>query len=371
LRQTGFLLFEDGICFKGVGVGRPGVYCGEAVFNTAASGYLEIFSDPSYAGQIVVMTSPHIGNYGISTQDAESEKGYPGAIVIRELCRHGSNFRMEVELNDWLNSNGIPALVGVDTRAITRFIRQAGSMRSVVCIGDVALEEANRILSGSPRMEGSEWVSKVSCDRSYEWSEPLSEEFFGKPERSLQTKPIVVYDFGVKRNTLRHLVHRGFRVVVVPWDTSSEWVSSYNPSGILLSNGPGDPATLPTVVNEIQKLLSQLPIFGICLGHQLLGRALGATTFKLPFGHHGANHPVRDLTTGRIEITSQNHGFAVDPSSLPDTAEITHWNLYDSTLEGFQVHSKNAFAVQFHPEAAPGPRDSNHLFDRFQQLIQQ
>ncbi|OPL11698.1 MAG: carbamoyl-phosphate synthase small subunit [delta proteobacterium MLS_D] len=353
------LVLEDGTYFEGRSFGASGERFGEVVFNTAMTGYQEVISDPSYKGQIVTMTYPLIGNYGINDEDMESRSLWLEGFVAGELSRRTSNWRAEGSLDDYLKQWGVPGIQGVDTRALTRHIREAGTMRAVLTTEDDDPRSLAARAAASPGLEGRDLVREVTV------SEPR--------EREGDEGPLVaVLDFGVKQSILRLLRERGCSLKILPASASVEDILALGPDGVLLSNGPGDPAPVDYAVDTIRKLmeLKTLPLFGICLGHQLMGRALGARTFKLKFGHHGANHPVRDEATGRIYITSQNHGFCVDEDSL-DRRQIatTHVNLYDGTLEGIAHRSLPFFSVQFHPEAGPGPHDGRYLFDRFTALI--
>jgi carbamoyl-phosphate synthase small subunit len=364
------LALEDGTVFEGRRFGAPVETCGEVVFNTAITGYQEIFTDPSYAGQIVVLTYPEIGNYGSTPDDNEAARPYIEGLIVRDLSAITSNWRSEKTANDFLAEHNIPVAAGIDTRRLVRHLRTCGVMRGVLGSGDPnALVEKARSI---PAMQGLDLATRVSTEHRYEWTkgvEPCSPSELldraGEPRRH-----IVAYDFGIKRNILRRLAHTGCRVTVVPSLTSAEDVLALAPDGIFLSNGPGDPEPLEAQVANIRKLIGKKPIFGICLGHQLLGLALGGKTYKLKFGHRGANHPVLNRVTGKVEITSHNHGFAVDPDSLnASDVELTHVNLNDHTLEGFRHRREPAFCVQYHPEAAPGPHDSLYLFEEFMRMI--
>lgn len=353
------LVLEDGTYFEGRSFGVSGERFGEVVFNTAMTGYQEVISDPSYKGQIVAMTYPLIGNYGINDQDMESRALWIEGFVVGELSRRTSNWRAEGSLDDYLKKWGVPGIQGVDTRALARHIREAGAMRAVLSTEDDDPRSLAARSAASPGLEGRDLVREVTV------SEPCEREGNKGPL-------VVVLDFGVKQSILRQLRARGCSLKILPASASVEDILAVGPDGVFLSNGPGDPAPVDYAVDTIRRLmeLKTLPLFGICLGHQLMGRALGARTFKLKFGHHGANHPVRDEITGRIYITSQNHGFCVDENSL-DRMQVatTHVNLYDGTLEGIAHRSLPFFSVQFHPEAGPGPHDGRYLFDRFITLI--
>ncbi|HVK77117.1 MAG TPA: glutamine-hydrolyzing carbamoyl-phosphate synthase small subunit [Kofleriaceae bacterium] len=365
------LVLENGRVFRGRGFGARTARHGEVVFNTSITGYQEILSDPSYCGQIVVMTAVQMGNVGINQADLEA--GAPGAsgFVVRE--RSGaSSWRAEDELDAWLDRHGLPGIDDIDTRALTRILRDEGAMRGVIAPdpgGDCAalLAEVRR----QPTMEGLDLVPRVTTKDRFAWSDPSWRATW--ETAPLPAEPrfhVVAYDFGIKRNILRRMVDTGCRVTVVPATTSAADALALAPDGIFLSNGPGDPAAVTYAIEATRELLARdLPVFGICLGHQILSLALGAKTYKLPFGHHGGNHPVKDLTTGKVEITSQNHGFCVDPQTMPAGARVTHLNLYDDTVEGFEVQGRAVFGIQYHPEASPGPHDAHYLFGRFRDAM--
>jgi carbamoyl-phosphate synthase small subunit len=369
---TAILALEDGSVFEGRSFGAPTERSGEVVFNTALTGYQEVFTDPSYAGQIVILTNPQIGNYGTSSADNEANGPYIEGLVVREFSPIASNWRSDATADAFLTRAGVPIASDLDTRALVRHLRTRGVMRGVLSSvetdGQKLVEKARHI----PTMAGLDLASRVSTRQSYQWTETVQPCSPSDPIGP-QAEPrynVVAYDYGIKHNILRRLVHSGCRVTVVPSLTSAEDVLALNPDGIFLSNGPGDPEPLVIQVANIRKLIGRKPIFGICLGNQLLGLALGGKTYKLKFGHRGANHPVRNELTGRVEITSHNHGFAVDPDSLNlSEVEITHINLNDQTLEGFRHRSEPVFCVQYHPEAAPGPHDSHYLFDDFTRLM--
>jgi carbamoyl-phosphate synthase small subunit len=372
--ESAILALEDGSVFKGRSFGAPAERSGEVVFNTALTGYQEIFTDPSYSGQIVILTNPQIGNYGTSLDDNEAAKPWIEGLVVREFSSLTSNWRSDDDAWHFLSKNQIPVVSDLDTRALVRHLRTKGVMRGVLSAtessGDVLVRKARAI----PSMAGLDLASRVTTANRYEWTKPVEacspSEVVSAPIP--QTHHVVAYDYGIKRNILRRLAHTGCRVTVVPALTSAEDVLSLQPDGVFLSNGPGDPEPLETQVANIRKLLGRTPIFGICLGHQLMGLACGGKTYKLKFGHRGANHPVLNQVTQKVEITSHNHGFAVDPDSLKSSdTELTHVNLNDQTLEGFRHRSYPAFCVQYHPEAAPGPHDSLYLFDDFVKLMQQ
>lgn len=371
------LALEDGRYFDCRSFTGQGEATGEVVFNTSMTGYQEVLTDPSYRGQMVTMTYPLVGNYGINPEDIESNRIQVAAFLIKEYQPRPSNFRATATLADYLKSQGILGIEQLDTRALTRHIRNSGAMRAMVSTADLdpasLVEQANRI----PTMAGQDLTPSVTTDTAYYWSNGRP-EFLQKEtplDRSVwrqrnRKRSVLVFDFGIKYNILRCLESEGFEVVVVPAATGAETVNIMSPDGIFLSNGPGDPEPVTDAIATIRQLLGFRPMFGICLGHQLLGLALGAKTFKLKFGHRGANQPVKNLLTGRIEITSQNHGFAVDLDSIRGhDVEITHINLNDNTLEGFRHLTYPVFAVQYHPEASPGPHDARYLFDRFKDLM--
>jgi carbamoyl-phosphate synthase small subunit len=362
------LALEDGTVFEGRSFGAPKDSQGEVVFNTAITGYQEVFTDPSYSGQIVVLTNPQIGNYGANHFDSESRKPYIEGLVVREFSPIASNWRSEEAANRFLAGAGVPIVAEIDTRALVRHLRSRGVMRGILSGvgGDPAtlVERARRI----PSMAGLELATRVSTAKPYEWTAGV-EKSSPSEQTGDSVEPcchVVAYDFGIKHNILRRLVHTGCRVTVVPAATSAEDVLALEPDGVFLSNGPGDPEPLQHQVAQVRKLIGKKPVFGICLGQQVLGLALGGKTYKLKFGHRGANHPVLNRVTNQVEITSHNHGFAVDPDSLnQNEIELTHVNLNDETLEGFRHRNYPVFCVQYHPEAAPGPHDSHYLFDEF------
>ncbi|MGM0454061.1 MAG: glutamine-hydrolyzing carbamoyl-phosphate synthase small subunit [Thermodesulfobacteriota bacterium] len=372
------LALEDGRAFECRSFTGEGETWGEVVFNTSMSGYQEVLTDPSYRGQLVTMTYPLIGNYGINMEDIESDRIQVAAFVIREYQPYPSNFRATDTLVDYLNAAGVMGIEGLDTRALTRHIRQAGAMRAFVSTKDLNPESLASRARQIPEMVGQDLVGSVTSNQPYFWRN-------GRPQALEQDKnevsdalwqyrgekfAVVAFDYGVKYNILRCLESAGCEVLVVPAATDAETVRRLNPDGLFLSNGPGDPEPVAYAVKTVKDLIGYRPMFGICLGIQLLGLALNAKTYKLKFGHHGANQPVQHLATGKVEITSQNHGFAVDPDSLDDRlVEITHMNLNDNTLEGFRHRSAPVFAVQYHPEAAPGPHDAGYLFDEFAEMM--
>jgi carbamoyl-phosphate synthase small subunit len=358
--QPAILALEDGRAFRGRSWAADGEACGEMVFNTSMTGYQEVLTDPSYAGQIVCMTYPLIGNYGVNSEDEESGRPWVEGFVVREASRMASNWRAQETLDAYLKRWNIVALEGLDTRALVRHIRDKGAMRS--CISTIDTDEASVVEKArqSPSMENRELASVVTTKEPYDVAATGDERFH-----------VVCYDFGVKRNSLRELSRRGCRITVVPAATTAAEVAAMNPDGVFLSNGPGDPASMNREVAQIQELLkSEVPTFGICFGHQLLGRAFGGKTFKLVFGHRGGNQPVKDLQHGGVEITSHNHGFAVLAESLPEEVEVTHINLNDRCVEGMRHKTLPVVSVQYHPEAAPGPHDAEHHFTRFIELME-
>ncbi len=384
--EEGILLLEDGTRFQGRSFGAPGPVVGEVVFNTSLTGYQEILTDPSYAGQLVVLTTPHIGNTGVNRLDQESPRPFATALIVRELSLTVSNWRSEHSLPDYLQSHGTFGLTDLDTRALTRHIRAQGAMRGILAQG-TALRDEGALLERvrrAPSMEGADLVREVCCREAYRWDEPTPEQWLGgtgaelelvrklQQPTELRESPIyhvVAIDCGIKRGILRQLVDHGFRVTVVPATASAEQILEHQPDGIFLSNGPGDPAAVTYTIETVRQLLGKAPLFGICLGHQLLGLALGGATYKLKFGHRGGNHPVKDLITGQVAITSHNHGFAVQPDSLPRDVRLTHVDLNDGTCEGLEHPGLMAFSIQYHPEAGPGPHDALEHFSRFRALI--
>lgn len=371
------LVLENGVVFSGESFGADGEVTGEVVFNTSITGYQEIISDPSYCGQIVTMTNPLIGNYGVNPEDQESLLPQVTALVVREYSEFISNFRSVETLGGWLRRHGIVAIQGIDTRMLTKVIRDVGAMRGIISTSDGDVDGLLAKVLRSPGMAGLDLTAKVTCLGRYTWDQIDSTPFAlpaGLKGDSTESQRfhVVVYDFGVRHNILRRLVAHGCRVTVVPATYDASEVLGLNPSGVFLSNGPGDPSAVTYAIENIKHLIGKKPIFGICLGHQLLAHAFGGKTFKLKYGHRGANHPVTHLPTGEIEITSQNHGFAVDPGSLdPAQIEITHVNLNDGTNEGFRHRTLPVFCVQYHPEASPGPHDSDYLFDMFMRMMKE
>lgn len=371
------LALEDGKVFYGRAWGAHGIICGEVVFNTAMTGYQEILTDPSYAGQIVCMTYPHIGNYGVNSEDIESARPWVSGFIVREFSQKFSNWRGQMDLDRYLKEHNIIGLCEVDTRALTRHIREHGAMRGCLSSFDSDPDELVERARRAPTISEENWVYRVSCTEPYEWGEALIPGPYsvltdgrGVPQGRGKGLHIVVVDFGVKRNILRNLRSRARRVTVVPAFWSAAEILQLKPDGILLSNGPGDPSILKDAIRTARQLIEseRCPIFGICLGHQILGLALGARAYKLKFGHRGANQPVKNLLTNRVEITSHNHGFAL--ADLPPDLELTHINLNDGSIEGFRHKKLPVFAVQFHPEASPGPQDALSLFDQFFTLIE-
>jgi carbamoyl-phosphate synthase small subunit len=361
------LALENGTVLEGECFGALGETCGEVVFNTSMSGYQEIYTDPSYRGQIVTLTYPLIGNYGIALEDMESGIPQVAGVIVREYMPLASNFRSTMDLGSWLKRHGIIALTGIDTRMLTRMIRTEGALRGVLSTSD--LDDISLIKKAGliPSMSGRDLATTVTCRAPYQWNDvdgtPFALTVNGNVTRRFR---VIAYDFGIKQNILRRFVAYGCDVTVVPAQFPASDLLAMTPDGVFLSNGPGDPAPVSIAIQNIETLLGRVPIFGICLGHQLLAIALGGRTYKLKFGHRGGNHPVKNLLNGKIEITSQNHGFAVDPNSLdPEQIEMTHVNLYDGTNEGFRHRRLQAFSVQYHPEASPGPHDSDYLFRDF------
>jgi carbamoyl-phosphate synthase small subunit len=363
------LALEDGTVFTGRPFGASGTSEGEVVFNTSMFGYQEILTDPSYKGQIVTMTYPLIGNYGINHEDVESRRPHVAGFVIKELSPVASNWRSDMTLDEYLRQHGVIGIEGIDTRALVRKIRITGAMRGILStqiLDDQTLVDRAR---SAAQMLGADWVKAVKPENGYAWDEDQGQWSLGKVERG-DGLHVVALDCGAKHNILRHLRERGVKVTVLPPETSSEEILSHNPDGLFVSNGPGDPAALDYAVKPLLGAIGKVPIFGICLGHQLLGRAIGATTYKLKFGHRGGNQPVKNLDTGRVEITSQNHGFAVDQKTLEARGGVvTHINLNDGTVEGFRHKSLPVFSVQYHPEASPGPHDAAYLFDAFIEMM--
>jgi len=375
--MNAILALEDGTWFQGVSAGAPGHTEGEVVFNTSMSGYQEVLTDPSYAGQIVTMTAPQIGNYGVADTDQESAKPQVAGFVMRDPSPVSSNWRAQGTLRDYLTRHHIVAIGDIDTRALTKKLRSAGVMRGIIATGTVdpaALIEKTRQIA---HMEGSDLVKDVTCKEAYDFepslADAVTEASYGVVPLRRAKRPLRVaaYDYGIKLNILRRLAAHGCQVRVFPASTPAAELLAWKPDGIFLSNGPGDPAAVTYAIDNIKQIANtDVPTFGICLGHQLMGLALGAKTYKLKFGHRGGNHPVKQLDSGAIEITSQNHGFAVDPDSLPSNVRVTHLNLYDGTVEGLRHTDKPIFSVQYHPEASPGPHDADYLFEEFLQEME-
>ncbi len=371
------LALEDGRIFRGKSFGAPVERVGEVVFNTSLSGYQEIFTDPSYAGQIVVLTNPHIGNYGTSPSDEESSRPYIEGLVAREFSPVSSNWRSTEVTDEYLERSGVPVIAEVDTRAIVRHLRANGVMRGVI---STAVDDTNALVAKARahrRMDGTDLASTVSTKVAYQWdsAQPLNQtgDALLSAENSAggQTLHVVAYDYGIKQNILRMLARENCRVTVVPARTPAAEVLAMQPDGVFFSNGPGDPEPLDYAQANIRELQGKAPLFGICLGHQLFGLALGGKTYKLKFGHHGGNHPIKNLETGKVEITAQNHNFNVDPASLPDDVAVTHVNLNDDTLAGLKHRTDPMFSVQYHPEAGPGPHDSHYLFRQFRKMMEE
>ncbi len=378
------LALESGRVFAGLSFGAEGETTGEVVFNTCMAGYQEILTDPSYEGQIITMTSPHIGNYGVNEEDAESRKPFGAGLVVREISGLYSNWRAKESLQAYMQRFGLVGLSDIDTRALTKHLREVGSLRGVVSTRDLDTKSLISKAKAAPSMAGQDLAKHVTADKAYQWAREggrwIRRSFDKAPELLTGERfRVVVMDFGVKFNTLRNLSQHGCQLLVMPAQSTADQILALEPDGILISNGPGDPAAVPYGVESLQQLIRELErrtkdrqfaIMGICLGHQLLGLALGGKTFKLKFGHRGGNHPVKDVATGKIEITSQNHGFAVDAASLPQKdVEVSHLNLNDNTCEGLRHRRLPIFAVQYHPESAPGPHDAAYLFDRFLQQM--
>jgi carbamoyl-phosphate synthase small subunit len=369
------LALEDGRIFRGEGYGAKGECYGEVVFNTSLTGYQEIFTDPSYAGQIVVLTNPQVGNYGTNTADNEANKPYIEGLVAREFSQISSNWRSQQVADEYLERFQVPVISEIDTRALVRHLRTHGVMRGVISSietdTDVLVAKARSIR----KVDGTDLAKGVSTKARYEWEEDSADPLRRDEARVIEPRPslhVVAYDYGIKKNILRMLSQEGCRVTVVPAETTAEDVLAMNPDGVFLSNGPGDPEPLDYAQEHIRRMAGRTPIFGICLGHQLIGLALGGKTFKLKFGHHGGNHPVKQMDSGKVEITCQNHNYAVDPDSLnTNEVDLTHINLNDNTLEGLRHKTMPLFSVQYHPEASPGPHDSNYLFRDFRKMMEE
>jgi len=366
------LALANGAWFRGLSAGAPGETSGEVVFNTSMTGYQEVLTDPSYSGQIVTMTCPEIGNYGITDEDVESRGIQVAGFIIRSESPIASNWRSEGTLREYLVRNDVVAISNIDTRALTKVLRSSGVMRGVVATGKPDPEMLVARARGIPRMEGADLVQGVTCDTPFDFVAPKDDEFeFPGDRKTTRRLRIAAYDLGMKWNILRRFSAYGCDVRVYPAKTPAATLLESKPDGVFLSNGPGDPAVLDYAISNARALVeSNVPTFGICLGHQILGLAMGAQTFKLKFGHRGANHPVKELRSGKIEITSQNHGFAVDPDTVPHDVEVTHLNLYDGTIEGLKHTSRPVFCVQYHPEASPGPHDADYLFSEFMNVME-
>lgn len=366
------LILIDGTVYEGTSVGALGTSTGEVVFNTSMTGYQEILTDPSYAGQLVALTYPLIGNYGVNIRDIESNGPKVAGFIVKEMCEIPSNYAAETSGDDYLQRNNIVAIQGIDVRSLVKKLRNAGVMLGMITTEHSA-EAGLETLKSLPSYDSGVYAREVSTVEVYAWDESGRQPVSVEATKAKGERPrVVVVDYGTKYNILRELTARGLEVVVLPCSATPEDIAAWNPDGVMLSNGPGDPRSLQVEVDGIKQMLSEtpkLPIFGICLGHQLLGRALGGETYKLKFGHRGANHPVKDLTTGKVHITSQNHGYALEAKSLPSDVEVTHINLNDQTVEGLRHRERPVFSVQYHPEASPGPRDNAYLFDKFAELV--
>ncbi|MDP2681733.1 MAG: glutamine-hydrolyzing carbamoyl-phosphate synthase small subunit [Deltaproteobacteria bacterium] len=371
-KKKAILALADGTIFEGYSFGAEGEAIGEVVFNTSMYGYQEVLTDPSYKGQMVAMTYTQIGNYGVDEEDIESNRLWLEGFIVRESCNYPSNWRAKETIDSYLKKNNVVGIQGIDTRALTKHLRDNGAMNGVISTLDLDAASLVKKAKTFPQMTGLDLVKEVTCKEPYKWEQGLWDLEGGYASRTTHhasRHKVVVYDFGIKFNILRNLINVGYEVTIVPAFTPAEEVLKMNPDGILLSNGPGDPDAVSYVIESTRKLIGKKPIFGICLGHQILGLALGGKTYKLKFGHHGGNQPVMDLTTKKVEITAQNHGFAVDVDSLKGIAELTHINLNDKTVEGFAHTKLPIFSVQYHPEASPGPHDSSYLFKRFTDMM--
>ena len=379
------LALADGRYFEGLSFGAAGEAAGEVVFNTSMTGYQEILTDPSYEGQLVAMTYPQIGNVGVNLEDVESKRPYTRGFIVKDYTSRPSNWRATKPLHEYMDQHGIVGIQGIDTRSLVRHLRDHGSQEGIITTADADPADAIAKAKAAPGLVGRDLVKNVTCAAPYSWDEGDWELGEGYKKRPAAKNPrrgknaasfqspgfaVVAYDFGIKYNILRNLAESGCQVKVVPADTSAAAVLAMNPDGIFLSNGPGDPDAVPYARENVQKLIGKKPIFGICLGHQIMGLALGGKTYKLKFGHHGGNQPVMDVTTRKVEITAQNHGFAVDADSLKGAVEVTHLNLNDNTVEGLAHRELPIFSVQYHPESSPGPHDANYLFQRFIKLME-
>jgi carbamoyl-phosphate synthase small subunit len=370
-REPAILVLKDGTVFHGTSIGAAGLSAGEVVFNTAMTGYQEILTDPSYCRQIVTLTYPHIGNTGTNPEDVESDKVFAAGLVIRDLPLVASNWRSTQDLPSYLRAQQVVAIADIDTRKLTRILREKGAQEGCVMAGKIDAKAALKAAREFPGLAGMDLAKVVSCKKSYAWTESIWKLGQGYGQQAAPKFHVVAYDFGIKRNILRMLAARGCRLTVIPAQSPARDALALKPDGVFLSNGPGDPEPCDYAIRAISELIDTgIPLFGICLGHQLLGLASGAKTLKMKFGHHGANHPVQDLDSGRVMITSQNHGFAVDAATLPATVRITHKSLFDGTLQGFARTDRPAFCFQGHPEASPGPHDVGYLFDRFVAMME-
>ena len=354
MKKKAILLLDNGVVFEGESLGKIGESIGEVCFNTGMTGYQEILTDPSYFGQHVTLTYPHIGNYGINESDTESSKPQISGLIVKEACDYPSNYRSTDSIDNYLINNNIIAIQKIDTRKLTKIIRSSGSMNGIISSKNLSIDYLSTKLKLGPSMVGLDLAKSVSCTTPYSW----------KSTNKIKYK-VAVFDFGIKNNILNLLSDKKCDLTIFPCNTKAQEILQFNPDGIFLSNGPGDPAAITYAINEIKKLIGKKPIFGICLGHQILALALGAKTYKLKFGHRGCNHPVRNLLNNKVEITSQNHGFAIDENSIPQFIKITHKSLNDNTIEGIICKDKHAFSVQYHPESSPGPHDSRYLFNQF------
>jgi carbamoyl-phosphate synthase small subunit len=370
VNQPAILVLEDGSLFEGVSAGAPGLSVGEVVFNTAITGYQEILTDPSYARQIVTLTYPHVGNTGVTSLDDEAAAVWAAGLIVRDVPRRPSSWRSQKPMPQWLAERGVVAIADIDTRKLTRLLRDTGAQNGALMAGDIDIERAREAVRAFPGLKGMDLAKEVCTRESYEWTGgqlDLDRNAFGESDAHCH---VVAYDFGCKLNILRMLTERGCRVTVVPAQTPAADVLAMNPDGVFLSNGPGDPAPCTYAIEAIREIVDRkIPTYGICLGHQLLGLAVGAQTVKMKFGHHGANHPVQDLATGKVMITSQNHGFAIDEATLPGNVRVTHRSLFDGSNQGIELTDAPAFSFQGHPEASPGPHDVAALFDRFVQSM--